>query len=101
MKSVIAILATTLLILSSAPFVQAQTATPAATGKTAAPAVTFGWLIPMTAVCAVAPIGPCEGVPWEFDACEALSVGAMSDVAACGCLPLLSCARAGVRGGAA
>ncbi|PYJ23823.1 MAG: hypothetical protein DME92_00195, partial [Verrucomicrobia bacterium] len=38
MKSVIAILATTLLILSPGSFVQAQSPKPAATGKGAAPA---------------------------------------------------------------
>jgi hypothetical protein len=38
MKSVIAILATALLILSPVPFVQAQTPTPAAAGKTGAAA---------------------------------------------------------------
>ncbi len=38
MKSVVAILATTLLMLSPVPFVQAQSSTPGATGKGAAPA---------------------------------------------------------------
>src|SRR5216117_2111172 len=38
MKSIVAILATTLLMLSPVPFVQAQSSTPAATGKGAAPA---------------------------------------------------------------
>src|SRR5436189_6246820 len=38
MKSVVSILATTLLMLSPVPFVQAQSSTPAATGKGAAPA---------------------------------------------------------------
>jgi hypothetical protein len=38
MKSFVAILATTFLMLSAAPFIQAQSSTPAATGKGAAPA---------------------------------------------------------------